>query len=1227
MWRYDAARSATSPHALADQLHLQWVRQLPKPAPAWPEEQYKLQFDRSYEPVVLGRQIFVPSMVSDSVAAYDTATGRQAWRFYCDGPVRFAPVGWKDRLYFVSDDGFLYCVNASDGKLIRKVQLAPSDRRILGNGRLISTWPARGGPVIHNGTLYCTAGIWPFMGIFIYAIDAETGDIVWENSGSGARYMTQQHNSPAFGGVAPQGYLAATEDKLLIPGRTTPACYDAQTGKLLYYRLSDRAMGKYVGGYRVYIRDGLFFNNDVVHRLKDGRGLVRSSVQTVSQDAVVAFDAQHNLVGYVPQLAKDAASTDGQAPLKAKGLWNSELGLAIEKVHMQAGDRLYAGNSQGKIAAIDIPAGDGVARVAWSYRVKGAPWSMIAGDGKLFVVTTGGLLYCFGPQNTAPQWHNHHEVREIKAPRAIRRKARRIIRRAGTREGHCLMLGIEDGDVLRALLRESEFHIVAVDPDVGLVERLREEMDGAGLYGRRLSILTGDLTSLDLPPYMADLIVAANIDNSTPELLNCLRPYGGIAWLGGDSANHANLSKRIADCAPLGSRITKLRNGLLVRRNGPLPGAADWTGMYGDPANTVCSEDELEGPLGLLWFGDNSSFTDVLPRHGHGPSEQVVAGRLFIEGINSISARDVYTGRILWKAEIKNPLTYGVYYDATYNSDYHDKSYNQVHIPGANSRGANFVASADKVYVIDGAKCRVLSAVDGGELAVFSLPPCDGEQTRSWAYIGLCADVLLAGADFADYLKFPGDRSDEQKWAEFFNKHASRRLVAMDRHTGEVLWSMQAEAGFIHNAIAAGNGRVFCIDGLPPYIRRQVIAREAAAYPAESLVAIDMKSGEILWRNQKDVFGSWLGYSEKHDVLLQAYRRSRDMIWEPGDRMAVHEGASGDILWDKRIEYNGPCMLCDDRIITQAKAYHLLTGAQVMRSHPLTGESVPWEYSRNYGCNTAVASRNLLTFRSAAAGYFDLAGDGGTGNFGGFKSGCTNNLIIANGVLNAPEYTRTCTCSYQNQTSLALVHDPDAETWTFNTIEVASGVIRRLGINFGAPGDRKGENGTLWLDYPSVGGPSPAVKIDVDPQRPTWFRRHASRLRGGSLKWVEASGARGLRRIVISLTNEENSESAQDDPKILYTVRLHFAEPDLMSEGERIFDVSLQGKEVLKDFDIVAAAGDCRTGIVKQFTDIAAHTRLSVELTPKAADVETVLCGIELFQQTDPAPSVPVAKQ
>ena len=114
-------------------------------------------------------------------------------------------------------------------------------------------------------------------------------------------------------------------------------------------------------------------------------------------------------------------------------------------------------------------------------------------------------------------------------------------------------------------------------------------------------------------------------------------------------------------------------------------------------------------------------------------------------------------------------------------------------------------------------------------------------------------------------------------------------------------------------------------------------------------------------------------------------------------------------------------MIHGDTILMAGNGCDLRTGKRTMRKDPLTGEAVEWTWTRGYGCNTPLASEYLLTFRSGAAGYYDLCNDGGTGNLGGFRSSCTNNLIVAGGVLCAPDYTRTCTCSYQIQSSVALV--------------------------------------------------------------------------------------------------------------------------------------------------------------------------------------------------------------
>src|SRR5438132_3158323 len=231
MWRYDANRSGATPHELPVTLYLQWMRDIQPLQPAWPDQE-KMQFDIVREPIVAGQTMYINTSRHDCVRALDTRSGLEKWRYFVDGPVRFAPIAWEDRIYFSSDDGYLYCLHGHDGKLLWKYRGGPSDRKIIGNDRLVSTWPARGAPVVADGKVYFAAGIWPFMGIFIHGLDARTGAVVWANDGDGSLYMRQPHNTDSFGSIAPQGPLVTIGDHLLLPGgRSVPACLDRKTGK------------------------------------------------------------------------------------------------------------------------------------------------------------------------------------------------------------------------------------------------------------------------------------------------------------------------------------------------------------------------------------------------------------------------------------------------------------------------------------------------------------------------------------------------------------------------------------------------------------------------------------------------------------------------------------------------------------------------------------------------------------------------------------------------------------------------------------------------------------------------------------------------------------------------------------------------------------------------------------------------------------------------------------
>ena len=260
MWRYDAEHRAASPEQLPDQLELQWTLKLSQREQVWddPLNHDLMPYDRIFEPIVLGDRIFLTFNDSDKVVAYNTSDGSESWSFYTNGPVRLPPVGDNGNVYVTSDDGFLYCLAADTGKLRWKFRGGPGPLKVLGNKRIISAWPARGGPVIRDGHLYFATSIWPFMGTFIYSLNADTGAVEWVNDSTGAQYIKQPHSAPSFAGVAPQGTLVATDKYLLVPGgRSVPAAFDRSTGKFVHFEIN--AGGKGNGGSFVIAHGEEFF--------------------------------------------------------------------------------------------------------------------------------------------------------------------------------------------------------------------------------------------------------------------------------------------------------------------------------------------------------------------------------------------------------------------------------------------------------------------------------------------------------------------------------------------------------------------------------------------------------------------------------------------------------------------------------------------------------------------------------------------------------------------------------------------------------------------------------------------------------------------------------------------------------------------------------------------------------------------------------------------------------
>ena len=716
MWRFDAGRTASSPHALPDGLSLVWTRKYPARVQTWDDTLNNdlMQYDRVFEPIVLGQHVIVGFNDSDKVVCWDIADGKEVWRFYTDGPVRMPPAGDGDKVFVTSDDGHLYCLSVADGKLLWKFRGGPSDRKVLGNTRVVSMWPARGGAVVRDGHVYFAASIWPFMGTFLYDLDADTGEVVWVNDRTSASYIKQPHSAPSFAGIAPQGAIVATKSSLVVPGgRSVPAVFDRQTGELSYFELN--AGGKGNGGSTVISTDQHFYLHTRGRSTR--RFNLESGKKTALQLNEPVFVGDYIITSDESSVRAMVSNEDGT---QQDTIWELEVDGGADLI--RAGNRLYVAGANA-ISVIELTDDYASPNIIATLPAKNTA-RLVAGGGALLAVSLDGQIQCFGTTASGREPIAYGKVDAVTASLPTSAEAMRaFVAEHDAEHGYAFVFGVESHEMLDALLAGSELKIVALSEDGTTVQALRRRYDDRGLYGTRVSVHEGTPSDFQAPAYIAQLVVVApeNAEaylqpNALIAIYQSVRPYGGTLWV-------PNATTDRLDAAVNEASLAKANvDGLVIKRTGSIEGTAPWTHLYGDVANTVKSNDRVvKAPLGILWFGGNTHH-DVLPRHSHAPSEQVLNGRLFVEGVNTLSARDVYTGRLIWRREFSDLGTSGIYYDDTYRDTPLSTKYNQVHIPGANARGTNFVAASDGVYLVSADRCEVLDPKTGETLRTIVLP-------------------------------------------------------------------------------------------------------------------------------------------------------------------------------------------------------------------------------------------------------------------------------------------------------------------------------------------------------------------------------------------------------------------------------------------------------------------------------------------------------------------------
>lgn len=1325
-YRFNSARGGATAETVGPQLYLHGkFMPAAAPKPAWPapsEEMPRSHSDNAFHVAVANGSAYFGSSVTNKVYSVDVTTGTVDWTFFAEGPVRFAPTVADGRIYFGSDDGYVYCVNAYDGSLVWKYRAGPSDEKIVGNGRIISIWPVRTSVLVDDGQVFFGAGVFPFEGIYICALDAKDGSVIWKNDTIGDRPHDLE-----WGGISPQGYVIVSDDALYVPsGRSMPAAFDRKSGRLLFYAspggkrggtwaMLDAANSELIAGvdssgtpnkYTYEARTGArrgyafgwFLGIDLVLTQRFAYVLNRNGIYGI--DRAEYYDAvkkvtrsqvkRKDLGKELDELKKKLQDADKETGKKLNeqinAITRTVSDLSAEERQLKessfkwrygrkdlcslimAGEILYAGG-EGLLVGINAKTGKEV----WKTDVSGKAIGLAASDGRLLVSTDKGPIYCFGeeyisepidirPPLDSPSFPNDQNGKIYASA------VEKIIKDSSVNKGYCLVVDCGVGQLAYDLAMKTDMKIIGIEKDPKKLRIARSRFEAAGLLGSRVVVEPWDVK--DLPPYFANLIVSDGLlisgqtDVGRGGLKRVLRPCGGVMIMG-RATDKGNLRWR-----------------KFVR--GKLEGAAGWTQLYANPQNTACSADELvKGPFGLLWYGEPGP-QQMVERHARAESPVSINGRLFVQGEEVVMAYDAYNGSFLWERKIPGAVRTRVDVD-----------------------GGNLALTEDALYIAAYEQCLRLDPATGKTVRKYKLPDSTDGSPRRWGYVTCVGNVLLGTAakplqqqyaaiwnDFieGDRWKEPSQISPEvrQRWGgekDYMERYESLKstypvpdenlrrslqrsgafwhpltnfpswssqrsprgsltsrlmggdtLFATDVNTGKHLWVYRGKR--IPNITVCTTGaELFFVESEPSEDQRAAALEEKRRLVEQGLyeqgdeaklklaeadvrivVALEVATGKVLWKKPLELTGcggdkmgtAWadgvllfFGHFSNHDT---GFFKKNELTWR---RITAINAKTGEVLWSRPLNYLRRPLVIGGKIIVEPRACELRTGKLVTRKHPITGNDVTWEFLRpGHCCSVTSASASTLFYRSYWAAMYDFADDKGLSLFGAIRPGCWLNMIAANGLMLMPEASSGCTCSFPLRCSVALVNKPKKVTgnWTVFVTHGATTPVKHLAVNFGAPGDMKADDGTIWFGYPrpktvsNIGYGSYEIKLDlkdkaIEGMGPFCRDYRGVRIRGTDRPWLFTSGYLGLIRCELPLIDDGAGQGPAS-----YTVRVGFKPLANDKPGQRVFDVKLQDEVMLSKFDISKTSSKPNTAVVKEFKGVEVRNSLILELLPKLTD-------------------------
>ncbi len=919
-----------------------------------------------------------------------------------------------------------------------------------------------------------------------------------------------------------------------------------------------------------------------------------------------------------------------------------------------SGPTIFVGG-EGDVTAV----ASGTLKKIWSAKVEGRAVGLAVGGGCLVVSTDSGGVYCFA---AGPAANPGRIGSGARAPHVavVPAADRRIVVSTGIDRGYCLVRDCVSGRLAIALAGGSDLKVLALARDAAALKTVRAAVDAAGLLGVRVAVEPWGPE--DLPDYFANLIVSeADWLVRKPGMLpesyrRLLRPEGGVSVTikreDGVLVLDQEVRGKLAGAGSWrglygNSRNTSCSDDTLV--NGPMgllwygePGPTGMVERHARPMSPLAVGGRLfiqggENLLAcdayngtLLWKRDLPGAVRVRVDVDGGNMVADESG-LFVAAFDDCIRIDPATGKTVRTyelppaAEADTPRRWG--YLAVIGDVVLGTIAKPLQQPYADAWGQ--ILEADQARR-RGEQPKPYSDPNPdprrpSRLAGKPLPPAD-EDTRKAMQRG--GELWRGMAQYPDWRSRPAPAGEQVAGVM-----SGDCLFALDMKTGKLLWRQDGQ-DIPNICVAVADGVAYYASSADDKQRaaavvefqRLVTGGVCEVSPTaprgrpdvRCITAVNIDDGEVLWRKAVDVTGCGgnktgmaiqdgvlvlFGHYSNHDT---GYFKGNKLSWRRITALATKDGG---VLWSRPLNFLRRPLIVGDTIVIEPRACDLRTGKIKMRTHPVTGKQVPWEFLRpGHSCGVTSASADALFYRSYCAATVGLTDDSGVSLFGGIRPGCWINMIPAGGVMLMPEASSGCTCSFPLRCSMALMPKSDRRiNDSALLIDNAPGLpVKHLRVNFGATGDARNEAGELWLAYPrpkavsGVGYGPYGLKLDMVCQVAVGagffcrdFRRDMTA--GDESPWLAASGCEGLLGCEIPLADKTAGAKAG-----VYRLRLGFVAPAGDEPGQRVFDVKVQGKTVLAGVDVVRAAGGSGKVLVREIGAVRAGAKLELQFVPQA---------------------------